>query len=348
MSKNIPLLTIGVPTYRRPGTLRKIIEQLLAEKNQNFTLLISDDSMDDATENMVKKYLHSMPNLVYIKNKKNLGFSGNVAHLYDLATTRYVWFLCDDDSVISGAIDNIIKALKKYEPVVAVFNAIWTDSFGRKRIAGVDQDVIYDNINNFKNYQSLTRTTFLSIVVVEKRISVATIKSRAYTDNVFFQLTLSLLLLSNKFKYCQIAYPIVKRNVGYKYGDFFKFYLVDHLKAITLMEHKFDNKKFVAWSVRNIPTALLLFLSQKVGLFRYTGSPTKETKRLIIKYYGFYSIFIALFVVIYYGTPKFLLKFLYLIRLITIHGYYDGLEVYRKNVDRALKDKRITGFTTYR
>ena len=346
--KTKPLLTVGIPTYRRPDTLQKIIKQLQKEKADDFILLISDDSVDDKTEKMVKKYLNQMPNLIYSKNKKNLGFSGNVARLYELAQTRYVWFLCDDDTVLPNAIQNIIVSLKKYEPVVAVFNAVWTDSFGRKRIAGVSRDVIYSNIDAFNKYDSLMRTTFLSIVVVEKRISAATIKSKAYTDNVFFQLTLSLLLLSNKFKYCQIAYTIVHRNVGYKYGDFFKFYLVDHLKAITLIEHKFDNKKFVALSVKNLPIALSLFLSQKIGLFQYKGSPTKKTKRLIYKYYGFYSIFISLFVVIYSSIPKALLKFLYLISLIKIHGYSKGLKIYSENVDRALKDKRVTGFTTYR
>lgn len=344
----MPLLTVAIPTYKRSETLEKIIIQLQEEKNQDFILLISDDSMDDKTEVMVQKYKKIMPNLIYKKNKNNLGFSANVAHLYDLGMTRYMWFLCDDDSVIPNAIENIIKALNKYEPVVAVFNAVWTDSFGRERTAGVHKDVIRKNIKNFNNYDPLMRTTFLSIVVVEKRLSIDSLKKKAYKDNIFFQVTLSLVLLSDKFKFCEIASPIVKRNVGYKYGEFFKFYLVDHLKAVTLIEHGFDYKKFEEWSVRQIPIALQLYLSQKMGIFKYNGRPTKKTILNIIKFYKLYCLFVPTFVVLYYLTPSSLIKTLYRFKLWNIHGQKKGNEIYKKNINRAKTDTRITGFITYR
>lgn len=342
------LLTVAIPTYKRPETLEKIIKQLQKEKNQNFTLLISDDSMDDNTEFIVKKYLKSMPNLVYFKNKKNLGFSGNVIQLYELTKTRYVWFLCDDDSVLPNAIDNIIKALNKYEPVVAVFNAVWNDSFGREKTAGVNKDIIYKNLDQLKKYDPLMRTTFLSILVLEKRISIDKIKNKEYKDNIFVQVTLSLFLLSNKFKFCEIASPIVKRNVGYKYGEFFKFYTVDHLKAITLIDHKFDNKKFVDWSVRHLPTALQLYLSQKMGLFKYNGRPTAKTIANIIKFYKLYSFFMPAFVVIYYLTPSFFVKQIYKLKLESYHGHENAQKIYKININRAKTDTRKTGFTKYR
>lgn len=343
-----PLLTVAIPTYKRPETLEKIIIQLQKEKNQNFTLLISDDSMDDNTENMIKKYHKSMRNLVYSKNKKNLGFSGNVMQLYDLAETRYVWFLCDDDTVLPNTIETMITKLEKYQPVVAVFNAIWIDSYGRESIAGVKKDVIHTKIDKITDYNSLMRTTFLSIVVVEKRMSLEKIKNKDYKDNIFVQVTIALLLLSDKFLYCEFASPIVHRNVGYKYGEFFKFYLIDHLKAITLVDHKFDNKRFIRWSKNHLPTALLLYLSQKIGIFKYNGRPTRKTIKNLIKFYGPHSILLLIFVLLYYLVPSFIIRFMYFFQLVITKGYKNANEIYKKNINRAYTDGRQTGFTSYK
>lgn len=342
------LLTVAIPTYNRSETLEKIINQLGQEKDQSFLILISDDDSPDNTGTMVKEYQKKMPNLIYHKNEINLGFSGNVCKLYELATTRYLWFLCDDDTVLPEAIKNILAALIKYEPVAAIFNTTWVDSYGRKLMAGPQKDIIYDDLSQLTDYQPLARTTFLSIVVVEKRLPVDSLKKTNYKNNVFFQSTLALMLLSDKFKFCEIASLIVHRNVGYKYGDFFKFNLIDYLKAVFIIEHKFDNKKFIKLAKRDIFSKLQLYLSQKLGLFKYNSLPTKETARNVIKYYGFHSVFIGFFPVLYFITPKFLLKFFYLLRLIGFHGYQEGIEIYKRNINRALVDTRKTKFTAYR
>lgn len=346
--KNKPILTVGIPTYKRPETLEKIIKQLMKEKNQNFILLIADDSMDDNTANMIGHYSKIMPNLVYSKNKKNLGFSGNVANLYKIATTRYIWFLCDDDEVIPGAIDNILKAINQYSPVVAVFNSKWIDPLGRFTVAGVKKNIIHNDINHMDNYQPLMRTTYLSILVVERRLSIKKLLEKEYKDNIFFQIPLSLFLLSEKFNFCEINSAIVLRKVGFKYGEFFKFYMVDHLKAVTMINHKFDNKKFVKWSINHIPTAFQVYISQKIGLFKYNGKPSKRTLLALVNFYGPFSVLISMFVVLYYLIPSWFIKFIYKRSLIKIHGFKKGIKIYNMNVDRAFTDRRQTGFTSYR
>ena len=290
-----------------------------------------------------------MPNFFYNKNPVNLGFSGNVCKLYELADTRYVWFLCDDETVLPGAIRKVTDAIQKYQPVVAIFNYSWIDPYGRKSFAVEEKNIIYDDPKALHgDYQPLLRITFLSILVVEKRSSTINIAKEVYQDNVFVQLSLSLLLLSEKFKYCEIGAPIVHRNVGYKYGDFFKFNLVDVLKSVYAVDHAFDNQKFVKRMKKELPVALRLYLSQKLGLFRYVQEPTKETMLKISQFYGFYKYFIFSFKYIKMFTPTILLKTIYMIQLITIHGYQKGVDVYKKNINRAYTDERKTGFTNYK
>ena len=345
---NKPILTIAIPTYNRSEELEKILLQLGSEKNKLFEILISDDNSSDNTGMIVGKYKKKMKNIIYNKNRQNIGYSGNVCKLYELANTRYIWFLCDDDSVLPGGVKKVTDAIIKYEPVVAIFNCTWTNPFGKKALAGVEKDIVYDNIKSFKNYQALMRATFLSILVVEKRCTIDPLKKLEYKNNIFFQLTLSVYLLSNKFKFCEIGSLVLHRNVGYKYGEFFKFYLIDYLKAIFIHPHKFDNRKFIVWSIRNLPIALQLYLSQKIGLFKYHGSPSKETRDKIKEYYGIYSIFIAMFKPLYILTPSFIVKLTYFLLLVRAHGFHRGKIIYRVNVNRAYSDKRQTGFTEYR
>ncbi len=283
MKKN-PTLTIAIPAHRRPETLEKIIVQLKNEKNQDFRLLIADDSMDQSVEKMIKKYLKTMPNLNYHKNEENLGFNKNVFQLYELIETKYLWYLCDDDTVLEGCVDSILSAINKYKPSVAVFNCTWVNPYGVESKAGVEKDTVYSKIDELNDYSPLMRMTFLSILVFEKRIDAEHLKRTNYSDNIFIQLTLGLLILSDRFKYVEVAQEILHRNVGFKYGEFFKFYLVDHLKAVFLAKHGFNNQLFLKWSHEHLSTALQLYLAQKIGLFKYNGTPTKETLQLLFKY----------------------------------------------------------------
>jgi glycosyltransferase involved in cell wall biosynthesis len=348
MKENI-LLTVAIPTYNRSKTLEKIILQLGEERNQDFIILISDDNSSDKTLEMVKKYQKSMSNLIYHKNSKNLGFSENVFKLYELTKTQYVWFLCDDDTPLSDSIGNILRAIGKYEPVVALFNCTWVNSYGQKLTSGVKKDIFFKDLNEFTDYGALMRLGYLSINVFRKKDSLDFIKKTAYKDNVFFQITLALLLLSKEFRFLEVSKSIVNRNVGFKYGDFFKFNVVDVLKAVFIVPHKFDNNEFVRQSKRNAFLALQLYLSQKLGLFRFDLEPTTETKQKILKYYGLlYGYFFLSLPFFKRVVPAFILRRIYLIKLLQIHGSKRGREVYEENIDRAYKDLRKTKFTAYK
>lgn len=342
------ILTVAIPTYNRSRTLEKILHQLHKEKNQSFQIIVSDNDSSDNTEDMIKKIQKSMRNLRYNKNTENIGFSGNIIKLYELAKTRYVWFLSDDEIIFPGSIDKILKAIIKYQPVVALFNHQWEDPYGRKQIDGVSKDIIHEDINGLENYKSLMRTGFISIIVVEKRLSLDILKKTDYKNNLFVQLTLSLLLLSDKFKFCEIATPIVFRDPTYNLGEFFKFVFTDPLRAVFIVDHKFDNKKFINWAKNGMFKSFQLYLCQKIGLFKFYGRPTTETIRRIKKYYDFSGILIFLFPVFHFLIPAFLVKFIYRIQLVKLHGSKKGARIYKKNLNRIYKIKRTSGFTTHR
>lgn len=114
------ILTIGIPTYNRP---KKLKQCLISIEKQTLTddieILISIDGSTDDTESVVKKFISSSKfNIRYVKNKKNLGFDRNIINVYKNARGKYVWFLGDDDQMLTGGIKNIVKILKEEFPTV--------------------------------------------------------------------------------------------------------------------------------------------------------------------------------------------------------------------------------------
>ena len=346
--KSKPILTVAIPTYNRPWSLKKILDQLHKEKNQTFQIVVSDDSSVDDIASVVKKYQGSMNNLDYYRNESDHGYSSNILRLYELAKTPYIWFLSDDDQVLPGAIDKILEALNKYKPVVALFNHINIDPYERKLIDGVPKDILYNNSKQLIDYTPFMRTCFLSILVVEKRLSLDLVRKIHDENNIFTQLSLSILLLSDKFKLCEIATPIVFRTSNFESGEFFKFFFTDMLDAVFIIKHKFDNDKFIKWGKKEILNAFQLYLSQKIGLFKCNGSPRIDTIKKIIQYYGVYSSVILLFPILYYLAPASLLKFFYRFKLSRIYSDKRTRSIYNKNLNRVMKTKSTSGFSLYR
>lgn len=343
-----PTLTVAIPTYNRASSLEKVLLTLIEEKNVNFNILVSDNNSTDNTKSVVEKLQLLTTRLSYSKNDTNIGYSANVRKLYEMATTDYVWFLCDDDTVMPGAVKKIVNAIDKYHPSVALFNCTWINQFGIKSLAGVEKDIVHSKFTELGFYDLLSRTTYLSYIVVDKSTSIQVFNQTDYTDNVYFQTSLVLYLLSNRFKLCEIALTVVHRNVGYKYGEFFKFSVIDFLKAIYIIRLNFNLKKVKIMSVKFLFTTLQLYLSQKIGLFKFEGQPSKRTWEIIFRYCGnLYGIAFFAFPIINFIVPTFTLRLIYRAILIYIHGWNKGNIIYSANVDRAYKDDRITGFVGF-
>ncbi len=343
-----PILTVAIPTYNRPQSLKKILSQLYKEKNQTFQIVVSDDSSVGDIASVVKEYQRIMPNLAYYRNESDHGYSRNILRLYELAETPYIWFLSDDEEVLPGATSKILEALNKYKPVVALFNHITVDPYERKLIDGVPKDTLFSNSKQLIDYTPFMRACFLSILVVEKRLSIDLVRKIRDENNIFTQLSLSILLLSDKFKLCEIAVPIVSRTSNFESGEFFKFFFTDMLDAVFVVKHKFDNDKFISLRKKEIFSAFQLYLSQKIGLFKCNGSPRIDTIKKIIQYYGIYSIVILLFPILYYLIPAAFLKFFYRFKLSRIYSNKRTRSIYNKNLNRVIKTKYTSGFSSYR
>lgn len=346
-----PVLTVGIPTYNRPEYLRNTLSIFAQCDPSQFKILICDDSTTDAVQDLVEDFFTCLPNLRYIRNEANLGFSANVANLYKAVDTSYVWFLCDDDSIYLDSVNKVIGSISRLKPTVGIFNCSWQDSYGVDRIAGVKNTIEHINFETFSNYDVLMRTSFLSILVFRKIDGVIEriTENIEFKENVFVQITLALQLLSKKFHIAEINELILHRNVGFKYGEFYKFAFLDPLKSVYQLQSIFSFEKFKKWAIQSIPYCLLLFSSQKIGLFRYEGRITWESENRLREYYGAYSSAIKAAIFLIGKTPDCLFRYSYFLVLLFKYRHFSiAHQQYKKLVDRANHDNRDTGFTSYK
>ena len=67
--KDLPLVSILIPTYNRPHYFKIALESALAQTYSNIEIIIGDDSTNDETETLIhEQYLPHYKNVTYIRN----------------------------------------------------------------------------------------------------------------------------------------------------------------------------------------------------------------------------------------------------------------------------------------
>lgn len=93
--QNMKKISLCVPSYNRPETLRQLINSFLKQNYPNKELIISDDTPDKSIENLIKSYRSK--SIKYFHNNIGLGFSKNLLKAMERATGEYIIILGDDD-----------------------------------------------------------------------------------------------------------------------------------------------------------------------------------------------------------------------------------------------------------
>ena len=110
------LFCISIPTWNRSAYLKGLLVQLISQIDagklqDRVQILVSNNNSEDDTEAIVKVLQQSCPYLDYHKNEINIGAKSNVLKSMEIADSKYVMVLGDDDRVNENAIKNICDLL---------------------------------------------------------------------------------------------------------------------------------------------------------------------------------------------------------------------------------------------
>lgn len=101
------MITIVVPTYRRPELLRECLDSLRGQTFENFIALVCDNAADSETESAVAALRDSR--FKYVPRETNLGLTLNALRGYLAASTPFVMEVDDDDRLYPTALENLLR-----------------------------------------------------------------------------------------------------------------------------------------------------------------------------------------------------------------------------------------------
>ncbi len=116
-----PRVSVCIPTYRGAATLGDAIDSVLAQRFQDFELVVVDDASPDATAAVVAA--RPDPRLRLFRNERNLGPQGNWNRCLALARGEYIKLLPHDDLLHPDCLTRQAGVLDEDQTLALVFAA---------------------------------------------------------------------------------------------------------------------------------------------------------------------------------------------------------------------------------
>lgn len=114
---NTPLVSIGIPTYNRPSSLRRVLECITTQTYSNLEIIISDNcSPNGETDAVVRAFLEYDSRIMYYTQKKNVGMTPNFRTVLEKATGEYFMWAADDDEWADNFIELCVAELVSLGP----------------------------------------------------------------------------------------------------------------------------------------------------------------------------------------------------------------------------------------
>ena len=98
---NTPLVSVIIPTYKRPDYLDRAIDSVLNQTYNNIEIIVVDDNNPNTegrerTEKIMRRYENN-PHVIYIKHEYNKNGSAARNTGFKASHGVYLAFLDDDD-----------------------------------------------------------------------------------------------------------------------------------------------------------------------------------------------------------------------------------------------------------
>ncbi len=115
-----PLVTIAIPTFRRPALLLKALQSALNQRfNRAVEILILDNDPAGEQWNAILSSLPARPNraIRYVVNDQNIGMFGNWNRAIELARGEWVTILNDDDLLHPRFLQRMFRVIDRHPDI---------------------------------------------------------------------------------------------------------------------------------------------------------------------------------------------------------------------------------------
>jgi len=262
MSKNLPKVSIVLPTYNGAKYIRQSIDSCLNQTYKNIELIIVDDGSSDKTPEIIKSYKDKR--IKYIRHDKNRGLPFALNTGFTNTTGEYLTWTSDDNQYLPEAIEKMLNYLnsdKKIDFVYADYFNYISETGEKLLVKMKDSNIlvkenvvgpcflysrtVYKNIGNYntkyffvEDYEYWIRVyKKYSLVHCPYLLYVYRSHSKSLTNNSYWEVILfdSILKYQNNFI---TLHKLAKKIISFfinivikKRESIFKIYLQNYLRV---------------------------------------------------------------------------------------------------------------------
>jgi len=133
-----PLITVIIPTFRRPELLRRAILSVLHQTFLSLQVCVYDDASNDDTQHVVTQLAETDSRIKYHRHKHNIGTAANFNYGLQLVNTPFFSFLSDDDLLLPHFLEAAMQSLSSSPDVM--FYAGVTIQVEDNKIIGISKN----------------------------------------------------------------------------------------------------------------------------------------------------------------------------------------------------------------
>jgi glycosyltransferase involved in cell wall biosynthesis len=135
MDNSNPLVTVGIPTFNRPGSLRRVLNCICHQTYPNLEIIVSDNaSPGSETRRVIDECMARDARIRYFCQSSNIGAIANFQFVLDAASGEFFLWMSDDDWRSPSYIDVLLRELQATSDAVLAFCDIAVlDEQGRRR-----------------------------------------------------------------------------------------------------------------------------------------------------------------------------------------------------------------------
>jgi len=309
------ILSICIPTYNRAQLLERCVKSILVSNNRNIEIVISNNASTDNTSEILKSLQDSR--IKYQSNKINIGASRNLIKVLKSAKGKWIFILTDDDYLLPGALEKIIKTLESKNEIGVFLSGL--------KVVDCDDKLLF-NYNFFERTAKFSSglDALKNMVWASHVLSRITIQRQYLTfdgvenhfDSMYPQMWIvGKVLLTHPGFYCN-EYFVAHTTGNIVYWDYTQDYMVgsriklikDLLPGDTWKRERKVLINQLNWDIANsiIPfiwkKSIRSFLSYKVNILK--------NREVLFSYYYWGGLGFFLIKTIY-GCVSFLTKTIY-------------------------------------
>lgn len=106
-----PLISVIIPGYNCSATIGAALDSVL-DQGMHVEIIVINDCSGDDLDAVMARYGH-LPQIIYVKNEKNLGAAGSRNKGVAMARGQYVAFLDSDDYWAPGKLKKQVESLRE-------------------------------------------------------------------------------------------------------------------------------------------------------------------------------------------------------------------------------------------